>query len=332
MRLVTENDTGQPLRAEAGPAEQGEGSEEGQSRSSSTGRPFTERLFGGFGRGVSSMIAGRETPPPMPEEVQQQHTDRQKLLLANVERMGEMRVSDAMVPRADIVGIEISASYDEVVTAFRNVGHSRLPVYNDTLDDAEGFIHVKDVFMRTGQGTAPPMPETFNVREFMRRLLTVPPSMRCGILLQKMQADRVHMALVIDEYGGVDGLVTIEDLLELIVGEIEDEHDATVEAFWKKQGDGVYQVDARAWLDEFQAETGVLLLEPGKNDDVDTLGGLVFMICNRIPARGEVIRHEDGHEFEILDADPRRIKRMRVSLVLPENAGTAGDASLQAAQ
>ncbi len=329
MRLVTESDPGELPRAGDGPAEQDEGGEEGQSTNSVAGRPLTERLFGGFGRGVTTMFAGRETPPPMPEEVQQQHTDRQKLLLANVERMGEMRVSDAMVPRADIVGIEMAASYEEVVAVFRSVGHSRLPVYNDTLDDAEGFIHVKDVFMLTGQGHEPPTPENFNVREFMRRLLTVPPSMRCGILLQKMQADRVHMALVIDEYGGVDGLVTIEDLLELIVGEIEDEHDATVEAFWKKQGEGVYQVDARAWLDEFEAETGVLLLEPGKNDDVDTLGGLVFMICNRIPARGEVIRHEDGHEFEILDADPRRIKRMRVTLVLPE---TADDAALQAAQ
>ncbi len=329
---MTENEPGGLPRADSGSAEQDESGEEGQSTGSLGGRPLTERLFGGFGRGVSSMLAGREAPPPMPEEVQQQHTDRQKLLLANVERMGEMRVSDAMVPRADIVGIEMAADYDEVVAAFRSVGHSRLPVYNDTLDDAEGFIHVKDVFMLTGQEHESPTPGTFNVRGFMRRLLTVPPSMRCGILLQKMQADRVHMALVIDEYGGVDGLVTIEDLLELIVGEIEDEHDATVEAFWKKQGDGVYRVDARAWLDEFEAEAGIQLLEPGKNDDVDTLGGLVFMICNRIPARGEVIRHEAGHEFEILDADPRRIKRMRVSLVLPENADNTDGAALQAAQ
>ncbi len=267
----------------------------------------------------------------MPEEIQRQHTDRQKLLLSNVERMGEMRVSDAMVPRADVVGIEMGATYDEVVAVFRSGGHSRLPVYHDTLDDAEGFVHVKDVLL-AGQGDEPPAPDSFNLREFMRRLLTVPPSMRCGILLQKMQADRVHMALVIDEYGGVDGLVTIEDLLELIVGEIEDEHDATVEAFWKKQGDGFYQVDARAWLDEFEAETGVTLLDREQNDDVDTLGGLIFMICNRVPARGEVIRHADGHEFEILDADPRRIKRMRVSLALPDSSGDSDGSALQAAQ
>jgi len=277
------------------------------------------------------MLGTKEAPPLMPEEIQRQHTDRQKLLLDNVERMGEMRVSDAMVPRADITGIEMTASYDEVVAVFLREGHSRLPVYSDTLDDAEGFVHVKDVLL-AGHRDEPPSSDAFTLRDSMRRLLTVPPSMRCGILLQKMQADRVHMALVIDEYGGVDGLVTIEDLLELIVGEIEDEHDTTVEAFWKNQGDAVYQVDARAWLDEFEAETGVVLLDREENDDVDTLGGLIFMICNRVPARGEVIRHKDGHEFEILDADPRRIKRMRVSLVLPDSVTDPENAALQAAQ
>jgi len=326
---VTQRETGEPPRAEDEPAQQDDSGEDSQGK-----RPLTERLKAGLGWGVGAMRGmSKEVPsPPMPEEeIQRQHTDRQKLLLANVERMGEMRVSDAMVPRADIVGVEIASSFDEVVAVFREGGHSRLPVYLETLDDAEGFIHVKDVFVLAGLVDGKP-PEDFRIREYMRRLLTVPPSMRCGILLQKMQADRVHMALVIDEYGGVDGLVTIEDLLELIVGEIEDEHDATVEAFWKKQGDGVYQVDARAWLEDFQEETGVVLLDRELADDVDTLGGLLFMICNRVPARGEVIRHEDGHEFEILDADPRRIKRMRVSLVLPESSDEAENTSLQAAQ
>lgn len=323
---MTDREPGEPPRAEDRTADRSDNGEEAQSR-----RPLTERLFAGLGWGSGPARGAKERPPPMPEEIQQQHTDRQKLLLANVERMGEMRVSDAMVPRADIVGVEIASTFEEVVAVFRRVGHSRLPVYLDTLDDAEGFIHVKDVFMLVVQGDGP-APGDFRIREFMRRILTVPPSMRCGILLQKMQADRVHMALVIDEYGGVDGLVTIEDLLELIVGEIEDEHDATVEAFWSKQGDGVYQVDARAWLEDFEAETGVALLDREHADDVDTLGGLIFMICNRVPARGEVIRHEDGHEFEILDADPRRIKRMKVSLVLPDTAGEARGATLQAAQ
>lgn len=324
---MTQRETGQPPRADATPAEPGENAGDGPSRRS---LPF--RLVSGLGQGIVSLFGGRKVPPPPPGESLKQHTDRQKLLLANVERMGEMRVSDAMVPRADIIGVEMASSYEELVSIFRRGGHSRLPVYVDTLDDAEGFIHVKDVFMLAGQGGDAFDPDSFSLRSFMRRILTVPPSMRCGVLLQKMQADRVHMALVIDEYGGVDGLVTIEDLLELIVGEIEDEHDATVEAFWKKLDEGVYQVDARAWLDEFEAETGVTLLDREQSDDVDTLGGLIFTICNRVPARGEVIRHADGHEFEILDADPRKITRMRVSLVLPETQGEADGAALQAAQ
>ncbi len=321
---MTEIQTGDMPR----PAEsaQGDTGEDAQSR-----QPLRNRLFGSFGLNVPSMLASKDTPLPSPEEMQRQNTDRQSFLLANVQRMGEMRVSDAMVPRADIVGIEMDADYEEVVAAFRRIGHSRLPVYRETMDGAEGFIHVKDVFLLAGEGDRETAKAGFTVRGYMRRILTVPPSMRCGILLQKMQADRVHMALVIDEYGGVDGLVTIEDLLELIVGEIEDEHDATVEAFWKKQDNGVYQVDARAYLDEFETETGIRLIDSEKLDDVDTLGGLVFMICNRIPARGEVIRHEDGHEFEILDADPRRIKRMQVTLVQPEG-DTGETATLQAAQ
>lgn len=293
--------------------------------------PLRHRILGSLGFAMSGSPNGQETPPPSPEQMTQENTDRQKVLLNNVQRMGEMRVSDAMVPRADVVGTELDASYDEVVAAFRKEGHSRLPVYRETLDDAEGFIHVKDVFMLTSAGVDAAQTGDFSVRRYMRRILTVPPSMRCGILLQKMQADRVHMALVIDEYGGVDGLVTIEDLLELIVGEIEDEHDATVEAVWKKQDEGIYRVEARAYLDDFQEETGVSLIEAEKIDDVDTLGGLVFTLCNRIPARGEVIRHPDGHEFEILDADPRRIKRMLVTLNLYGDASD-GDETLQAAQ
>ena len=321
---MTERQTGEtPRPAKSVPGDSGD--------DAPGSRPLTQRLFGKLKLGVPSMLATKESPPPTPEEAQKQNTDRQSFLLANVQRMGEMRVSDAMVPRADIVGIEMDSTYEQVVDAFRRLGHSRLPVYRETLDGAEGFIHVKDVFLLTGDGDRDSAKADFTIREYMRRILTVPPSMRCGILLQKMQADRVHMALVIDEYGGVDGLVTIEDLLELIVGEIEDEHDATVEAFWKKQADDVYQVDARAYLDEFEAETGIRLIDSEKLDDVDTLGGLVFMICNRIPARGEVIRHDDGHEFEILDADPRRIKRMLVTLALPEGSGVDEDA-LQAAQ
>ena len=273
-------------------------------------QPFLARL-----KTAISVLLGRismmesEAVPGTPESDAQQ-----RALLANVRKMGEQRVSDAMVPRADVVGVEAGTSFAEVIDLFRTVGHSRLPVFRETLDDPLGFIHVKDLFMAFGARAADPaVVKDFKITDHLRRTLTVPPSMPCGTLLQAMQAQRMHMALVIDEYGGVDGLITIEDLLELIVGDIEDEHDATNGAAWQLEEDGSYQASARAYLDEFEEETGIVFLE-NKDEDVDTLGGLVFMLCNRIPARGEVIPHPDGHEFEILDADPRRIKRLRVRL------------------
>ena len=256
---------------------------------------------------------------------------QQRALLANVRKMGEQRVSDAMVPRADVIAVDAETSFGEVMEVFRSGGHSRLPVFRDTLDDPLGFIHVKDLFMAFGARTTDKAQiDSFKAVNHLRRTLTVPPSMPCGTLLQAMQAQRMHMALVIDEYGGVDGLITIEDLLELIVGEIEDEHDTTNGATWRWAADGSYSAAARADIEDFEAEIGVVLLDD-KDEDVDTLGGLVFMLCNRIPARGEVICHPDGHEFEILDADPRRIKRLRVTLADTE-APHEEEAHAQAAQ
>jgi len=256
---------------------------------------------------------------------------QQRALLANVRKMGEQRVSDAMVPRADVIAVDADTSFSEVMDVFRTGGHSRLPVFRDTLDDPLGFIHVKDLFMAFGARTNDKAHiDNFKATDHLRRTLTVPPSMACGTLLQAMQAQRMHMALVIDEYGGVDGLITIEDLLELIVGEIEDEHDTTNGATWRQAADGSYSAAARADIEDFEAEIGLVLLED-KDEDVDTLGGLVFMLCNRIPARGEVIRHPNGHEFEILDADPRRIKRLRVTLADTETPHEE-EAHAQAAQ
>jgi len=256
---------------------------------------------------------------------------QQRALLANVRKMGEQRVSDAMVPRADVIAVDADTPFTEVMEVFRTGGHSRLPVFRDTLDDPLGFIHVKDLFMAfSAQTNDNALIENFKATNHLRRTLTVPPSMPCGTLLQAMQAQRMHMALVIDEYGGVDGLITIEDLLELIVGEIEDEHDTTNGATWRRAADGSYTVTARADIEDFEQEIGTVLLDD-KEEDVDTLGGLVFMICNRIPARGEVICHPNGHEFEILDADPRRIKRLRVTLADAE-APHEDEAHAQAAQ
>ncbi|NNK66851.1 MAG: CBS domain-containing protein, partial [Rhodobacteraceae bacterium] len=153
--------------------------------------------------------------------------------------------------------------------------------------------------------------------KMLRPLLFAPPSMPIGVLLQKMQSDRTHMALVIDEYGGVDGLVTIEDLIEQVIGEIEDEHDIAEGRFWTEEKPGCYLAQARTPVDEFQAEIGRRLVDEDDEEEIDTLGGLVFMLAGRVPARGEVIHHPDGPDFEVVDADPRRIKRLRVRMAAP---------------
>lgn len=245
-------------------------------------------------------------------------TPVERALVQNILTMRGQRVEEVMIPRADIYAVEASASLEELTEAFRVGAHSRLPVYRETLDDVIGFVHVKDVALARGFGKAPEGP--FVLEDHVREMLVAPPSMPTKRLLQRMQASRIHMALVIDEYGGVDGLITIEDLVEQIVGEIEDEHDQEESVGWRKERDGVYISNARVELSEFEAEAGVDLLPDDLDEDVDTLGGLVFMLSNRIPERGEVLTHPDGHEFEIVEADPRRIKRLRVILFGAERA------------
>jgi magnesium and cobalt transporter len=232
-------------------------------------------------------------------------------MLINVRKLRDLRLVDVMVPRADISGIEIGATLDEALEVFRATRHTRLPVYVDTLDDPQGFVHLKDVALGYGFGADQ---GAFDLRALLRPILYAPPSMPIGALLQKMQRQRVHLALVIDEYGGVDGLLTIEDLLEQIVGEIEDEHDVADDASFREVAEGIYSADARVELPDFEESAGVDLLSDDLDEDVDTLGGLVFMLAGRVPERGEVIAHPDGHEFEVLDADLRRIKRLRVRL------------------
>lgn len=245
-------------------------------------------------------------------------TPVERALVQNILTMRGQRVEEVMIPRADISAVDASASLEELTEAFKDGAHSRLPVYRETLDDVIGFVHVKDVALARGFGAAPEGP--FRLEDHVREMLVAPPSMPTKRLLQRMQASRIHMALVIDEYGGVDGLITIEDLVEQIVGEIEDEHDQEESVGWRKERDGVYISNARVELSEFEAEAGVDLLPDDLDEDVDTLGGLVFMLSNRIPERGEVLTHPDGHEFEIVDADPRRIKRLRVILFGAERA------------
>lgn len=227
--------------------------------------------------------------------------------LANLRRM---RVEDVAIPKVEIEAVPNDISLEGLVDVFRESGMSRLPVYDGTLDTPVGMIHLKDFALKHGFGET----ETFDINGLIRPLLFVPPSMTIGVLLQKMQTERRHMALVIDEYGGVDGLLTIEDLIEQVVGEIEDEHDTDDDQFWTKEPNGRYIVLAKTPLDDFEEELGHSLTdnEDVDEEEIDTLGGLIFMLAGRVPARGEVIQHPAGFEFEVIDADPRRIKRMRV--------------------
>ena len=233
-------------------------------------------------------------------------------MLVNVRNMRDKRIEDVSVPRADIIALGDTTTLEETVDAFQTSTYSRLPIYTETLDNPIGFVHLKDVALR--YGFVPNAEEVFDIKTQMRPLLYVPPSMSVAVLLQKMQTARIHMALVIDEYGGVDGLVTIEDLVEEIVGEIADEHDEEEGDLWSEETPGIFLCNSRAPLEEFEKVAGVDLLSDTLDEEVDTLGGLVFMLTGRVPLRGEVIKHAQGHEFEILDADPRMVKRLRVRI------------------
>lgn len=250
-------------------------------------------------------------------------TPAERAMVMNILRLRERRVIDVMTPRADIVAVPVDATLPDVVAAYEQGSLSRLPVYRETLDDPMGFVHLKDIALTYGVGAQRDAKE-FRLTDHIRKALFVPPSMRIAALLQRMQAARVHMALVIDEFGGVDGLVTIEDLVEQIVGDIEDEHDSEELDQWSEESPGVYAINARADVREFEEAEGVHLLPPDWEEEVDTFGGLVFMLTGHVPARGEVIAHPSGHEFEITDADPRRIKRLRLTLAGVANGHDAG--------
>ena len=227
-----------------------------------------------------------------------------------------MRIEDVAIPKGDITCVPLSASKEELLEVFKDSGLTRLPVYNGTLDTPLGFAHLKDFALLHGFNSED---TAFDLKAMLRPLLYVPPSMPIGILLTKMQTERRHMALVIDEYGGVDGLVTIEDLIEQVIGEIEDEHDTEEAELWTLEKSGQYLAQAKAPLDEFEDAIGLHLTEDDEIDaeEIETLGGLVFMLAGHVPARGEVVRHPAGYEFEVIDADPRRIKRLRVRLAPP---------------
>ena len=244
--------------------------------------------------------------------------DHERVLLGNILHLRARAADDVMVPRADIVAVDTQMGRDELVELFTKCGHSRLPVYRGTLDDVIGMVHIKDVLASAR------VDKPFQLSRIVRRVLFVSPSMRVLDLMLEMRLKRTHMALVVDEYGGIDGLVTIEDLVEQIVGEIEDEHDRAVEPDLVVRPDGIIEADARTPIEEFEELVGEVLTEE-EREDVETLGGLVFFIAGRVPSRGELIAHASGLEFEVVEADPRRIKRLRVRKVAPAQASeTAG--------
>lgn len=237
--------------------------------------------------------------------------DHERKLLGNILHLRDVSADDVMVPRADILAVESQIGRDELIELFTKCGHSRLPVYRGALDDVMGMVHIKDV-LATGRVDKP-----FQLSRIVRRVLFVSPSMRVLDLMLEMRLKRTHMALVVDEYGGIDGLLTIEDVVEQIVGQIEDEHDRAVEPDMVVRADGVIEADARTPIEEFEEAVGPVLTEE-EREDVETLGGLVFFIAGRVPSRGELIMHASGLEFEVVDADPRRIKRLRVRKVAAE--------------
>ena len=222
-----------------------------------------------------------------------------------------LRVSDVMTPRADVVALDISTEFDEVVRLFAEHEHSRMPIYRDTLDDPVGVANIKDVFKLLASGAAP-HPSDPVLHRLRRELLYVPASMRAADLLLRMQGSRIHMALVIDEFGGTDGLVTMEDLVEAVVGDIADEYDEAAPAHVVARSGEVFDADARASLGELEAMLGEPMAPEDLEEEIDTIGGLVGTLAGRVPQRGEVIAHPAGYEFEVIDADPRRIKRVRI--------------------
>ena len=230
---------------------------------------------------------------------------QERVLLSNILSLRDITVADVMVPRADITALDVNASVADLIKIINSEAHSRIPIFQETLDDAIGMVHIKDVMAARQIG------EDLELRNIMRDVLFVAPSMQVLELLLEMRVKRTHMALVVDEFGGVDGLATIEDLVEEIVGEIEDEHDQDEEPQLTLKSDGSIEADARASIEAFEDQVGAVLTAE-EREEFDTLGGLVFSLADRVPIRGELIRHSCGMEIEIIDADPRRIKSIRI--------------------
>lgn len=237
-------------------------------------------------------------------------TKARREMIERVFAFDEKKVVDVMAPRADIYAVDIETSLEELIRVFARAGHSRMPIYRGDLDDPIGMVHIKDVVGLVAKGAEAPLGTDPILKSIRREILYAPPSMRVTDLLLRMQASRIHMALVIDEYGGTDGLVTIEDLVEEIVGEINDEHDETEAPTISLRAAGGWDVDARVELSEFEEETGFHL--DTEDDEVDTIGGYVVSLAGRVPQRGEVLSGPEGFDFEITEADARKVRKLHI--------------------
>jgi CBS domain containing-hemolysin-like protein len=251
------------------------------------------------------------------EEADEPIDTHERTLIRNVLRLRTLSAWDVMVPRVDIFAVDVETPFEKVVELLVEEGHSRVPVYKDDLDHIIGMVHVKDVLGFVAAR------RVSTLQNLMRKVLFVAPSTRLLDLLTQMRLQRVHMAFVVDEFGGIDGLITIEDLVEEIVGDIEDEHDEAEPAHIMERPDGSLIVDGRTPIDELEALLGVKLL-PEAEEEVDTVGGLIFMLTGHVPDRGETIAHPTGIKFEVLDADQRRVRRVRTRRGTQEAGAESG--------
>ena len=287
-------------------------------------RSLWQRLLAAITGRDAEATAIRESLEEVIEESDRESSSlspQERVMLGNLLEFGELKLRDIMVPRAEIIAVDENIGLAELITLFREAQHSRLPVYRGTLDDPAGLIHVKDMLglLEGSPEGAYCLSPRARITSLRRPILFAPPSMRALDLLLKMQATHTHLALVIDEYGGTDGLVSIEDIIEEIVGDIADEHDEDA-ATLKPDGDG-FIADARMDLDDFKAQTGHDLDVDGSEEDLDSLGGLVTYLLGRLPQRGEIVAHPDGTELLVLEADPRRVRKLRIRLPSPSRSG-----------
>src|SRR5437763_2501892 len=272
-------------------------------------------------RGMRHLIFGEDSEPTLREEIEEaideaeesqgSHavagdlTPTERQMLRNLLHFGEQTAGDICVTRGDIMAVASNISFDDLIRAFADAGHSRLPVYGESLDEVVGMVHIKDVFMANVDAS-----KDRSLAALMREPLFVPESMGVLELLARMRSQRIHLAIVVDEFGGTEGLVTIEDVVEEIVGDIEDEHDEAEQGMLTMLDDGLWEADARLELEELASSVDPRL--SSDKDEVDTLGGLVFLLAGHIPKKGECVTHPSGWKLEAVDSDPRRIIRVRL--------------------